>query len=294
MLNFRNYKKTVIFFLFPALLFYTIFLILPACQTIFLSFFKWKGVGGTVFKFYGFKNYQQVFTDRTFGLSVKNLFHFLVVSLGTQLPLGFILAYIVSLQLKGHKFFKLIFFLPAVLSVTAISLMWRMILAGNYGLVNTLLTDIGLESWARSWLTDPKICFTVITLINTWLQVGVTFIILLTGIISIPGEIMEAADIDGANTMDKVFKITIPILKNIIGVCTVLIVTNTMKSFDLVYVLTSGSFGPGDINQIPTGLMYITSFIGENFGNGSVIAVFIMVTGGLISSALYFRSSKEG
>ncbi|PHV69979.1 hypothetical protein CS063_12590 [Sporanaerobium hydrogeniformans] len=293
MLNYKNYKKTVICFLLPALLFYTAFLILPACQTVVLSFFKWKGVGGTVFKFYGFKNYIQVFSDKTFWLSVSNLVKFLIISMSTQLPLGFILAYIISLQLKGHKFFKLSFFLPAVLSVTAISLMWRMILSGNYGLVNTFLEVIGLESWTRSWLTDPKICFTVICLINTWLQVGVTFVILLAGILNISEEMFEAAEIDGATRFDKIFRIIIPMTKDIIGICAILIVTNTMKSFDLIYVLTNGSFGPGDINQVPTGLMYITSFIGENFGNGSVIAVFIMIMGGLLSSMLYFKSFQE-
>ncbi len=290
MLTFKKHKKTVILFLLPGLLFYTVFLIAPVFQTVILSFFKWKGVGGTVFDFVGLRNYGEVFKDQLFWFSVGNLVKFLLISLLTQLPMGFILAYILSLEVKGHKFFKLCFFLPAILSVTAISLMWRMILSGNFGLVNTLFENIGLQEWTRSWLTDPEICFQVIALINTWLQVGFIFLILLTGILNIPRELYEAADIDGANELQKIVRVVIPIIKPIIGVCSILIVTNTMKSFDLIYVLTNGSFGPGDINQVPTGLMYITSFIGDNFGHGSVIATFIMVIGGIISSLLYFKS----
>lgn len=293
MLTYKKYKGTVALFLFPAMLFYIAFLILPSLQTVVMSFFKWRGVGGTALKFYGFNNYIQVFTDYKFWLSVKNLGWFLIISVVTQIALGFILAYIISFGLRGSKFFKLSFFMPAVLSVTAISLMWRMILSANYGMFNALLEAMGLKFLTRAWLTDPNISFTVITLINTWLQVGFTFVILLAGILTIPSEVHEAADLDGIGVWKRVFSIVIPMIKSIIGVCTILVVTNTMKSFDLIYVLTNGSFGPGDVNQVPTGYMYITSFIGYNFGNGSVIAVFIMVLGAVISSAMYLQSFKN-
>jgi raffinose/stachyose/melibiose transport system permease protein len=295
MFKFKDNKITIILYLVPALILYLGLEIFPLLSAVILSLFDWKGIGGTQFLFCGFENYKRMFIDPVFWLSVKNLVHFLVVSIITQLPIALLLAYIISIGLKGSRFFKLTFFLPAILSITAVSLMWKMILSTNFGFVNSFLEVIGLKCLTRSWLTDPDISFTVIALINSWLQTGFMFVILLAGIISIPAEIYEASEIDGANTFHKIFKILIPMIWNIIGVCTVLIITNTMKTFDLPYVLTGGSFGPGDVNQVPAGYMYINSFIGDKFGIGSAVAVFIMITSAVISFFAYlniFRSKE--
>lgn len=293
MLTYKNNKKVIIGFLLPALTFYVLLMIAPVIETVFLSFFKWRGIGGSEFAFVGLRNYSKVLTDGKFWMSVGRLAYFVIFSVGTQMVIGFILAYIIGLGLRGSKFFKLSFFLPAVLSVTAISLMWRMILSTNYGMLNTLLESIGLGAFAKSWLTDPDICFTVITLINTWLQVGFTFVILLAGIVGIPGELFEAAEMDGANEWTRIFKITIPMIKEIIGVCLIMVLSNAMKTFDLIYVITNGTFGPGEVNMVPMGMMYITSFRGNDFGRGSVIAVFVMVVGAIVSGLIYFRGFKK-
>lgn len=228
-----------------------------------------------------------------FWKSLGRLLYFVVLSLAIQLVFGFILAYLISLGLKGTKFFKLAFFLPVVLSITAVALMWRMILSTNDGMLNALLTSVGLGALARSWLTDPKICFTVITLINSWVQIGVSFVILLAGICAIPEDLYEAAAIDGISGMGRIFKITIPLLKDVIGVCAVLIITNSMKTFEVFYVITSGSFGPGDANMVPMGLMYNTAFQGNDFGRGSVMALTIMIIGAVISGFVYFRGFNQ-
>lgn len=295
MLKFKRNKRLVIAFILPSILLYVLFMMTPVVETTFLSFFKWRGIGGSEFHFVGLKNYDKVFNDRKFWISLGRLVYFVVVSVITQLGLGFVLANLVSLGLKGSKFFKLSFFLPAVLSVTAVSLMWRMILSTNYGMLNSLLESVGLEALAKSWLTDPKICFTSITLINSWLQVGMSFVILLAGIIAIPNELYEAAAIDGANGFHRIFKITIPMIKEIIAVCTILVLSNSMKAFDVFFVITGGTFGPGEATMVPMGMMYITSFRGNDFGRGSVMALFVMVLGALISISIYFKgfSKKE-
>lgn len=293
MLDFKKNRKLAIAFLLPALAFYIVFMVSPVFETILLSFFKWRGIGGSDFSFVGLRNYEKVFTDATFWESFGRLVYFVILSVVLQMVLGFILAYLVSLHLKGTRFFKLVFFLPSVLSVTAVSLMWKMILTTNGGMLNTLLTNIGLESLTRSWLTDPNICFTVITLINTWLQVGMPFVIMLAGLISIPSELYEAAAIDGAGSWKVVFKITIPMMKEIIAVAMVMVLSNSVKVFDVFYVITSGSFGPGEANMIPMGYMYITSFRGNDFGRGSVMALFIMVIGAILSICVYFKGFQK-
>ena len=296
MLDFKKNKKFAIAFLLPAFAFYIIFMISPVFETAFLSFFKWRGIGGSEFSFIGLRNYVKVFTDPKFWTSFGRLIYFVVISVVSQMVIGFILAYLVSLKLKGSRFFKLTFFLPAVLSVTAVSLMWKMILSTNEGMLNMLLNNMGLGTLARSWLTDPDICFTVITLINTWLQVGMPFVILLAGLISIPGELYEAAAIDGANSWNMVFKITIPMMKEILAVATILVLSNSMKAFDVFYVITSGTFAPGEANMVPMGYMYITSFRGNDFGRGSVMALFVMLVGAIASVFVYFKGfqGKKG
>lgn len=293
MIDFKKNKALGLLFLLPALGFYIIFMIVPVIGTGALSFFRWKGISGTDFGFVGLRNYVRVFSDHNFWESFGRLIYFVILSVVLEMIIGFVLAYLISLKLKGAKFFKLVFFLPAVLSVTAVSLMWKMILDTNNGMINSILNALGLESLTRSWLTDPDICFTVISLISVWLQIGMPFVILLAGMMGIPDEIYEAAALDGATGRHRIFSITIPMIKEIIAVCTVLVLSNAMKAFDVFYVITSGSFGPGNVNLVPLGYMYTTSFRGNDFGRGSVMALCVMIVGALASMFVYFRGFRK-
>ncbi len=293
MIEFRKNKGLGIAFIVPSLTLYIVFMLIPVICTFALSFFKWKGIGGSEFGFVGLRNYIKVFTDHNFTESFGRLLFFVILNIILQLFIGFVLAYLISLKLKGAKFFKLVFFIPAVLSVTAVSLMWKMILSTNDGMLNTLLINLGLENLTRSWLTDPEICFVVISLINVWLQVGMPFVILLAGIMGIPDDMYEAAAIDGANGWHRIFSITIPMIKEIIAVCTTMILANSMKVFDVFFVVTSGSFGPGNANLVPMGYMYNVSFRGNDFGRGSVIALCVMIVGAIASVFIYFRGFNK-
>lgn len=179
--------------------------------------------------------------------------------------------------------------MPVVLSATAVSMMWKVILAPDYGLLNGIISAVGLSSWAKPWLTDPATAFTSIILVNSWLQIGYFVVILLAAILSIPQDIFEALKLDGANHRVLLFQIILPLTRDVFGVCVVLIITTTMKTFDIIYVMTSGTFGPADINQVPVGYMYYSAFVGDNFGNGSAIAVLVMLSGIIISSTLYLK-----
>jgi len=284
----QNFKN-IILYLLPALLLYSIFELYPMIQAVFLSFYKWNGIGGANLKFVGFNNFISIFQDKVFWMSIKNLGIFLVLGIVSVITISFFLAYLLSLELKGTKFFKVTFFLPVVLSVTAVSLMWKMILDNNYGLLNTLLTNIGLGNLARAWLTDPSVCFIVIVLINSWIFIGYYTIIMLAQIISIPKEIFESLNMDGAGEFTTIFKAVLPLSWDVIGICIVLVTANIMKAFDLVYVLTSGSFGPSDINQIPVGLIYYKSFISDQFGQGSALSTIVMILGISLSAVMYFK-----
>jgi raffinose/stachyose/melibiose transport system permease protein len=289
MLTFKKHKAFVVLFLLPALALYVCLEAYTVFQQVILSFYKWKGISGSQFKFNGLNNYLNVFHDKVFWHSMHNLGTFLVIGLFTILPIGFILALLLSYNLRGTKFFRVTFFLPVIISVTAISLMWKLILAGNYGLLNTLLENVGLGVLARQWLTDPHVSFNTIALINSWTQVGYYMVILLAGILSISEEIFESLKLDGAGTFKTIFKFIIPLTWDVIGICAILVITQVMKSFDLIYVLTSGTFGPADVNQVPIGVMYYKSFIADNFGQGSAISTLIMFLGVSLSSVIYLK-----
>ncbi|RCX17527.1 carbohydrate ABC transporter membrane protein 1 (CUT1 family) [Anaerobacterium chartisolvens] len=293
MFTFKQNKLIVIAFLIPALLFYISFMLYPAFYAIVLSFFKWSGVASTDTYFNGLNNYILLFRNPVFWLSVKNLVFLLVVSVLTQLPIAFILAYMLSGNIRYVNIFKVSYFMPVILSATAVSMMWKLILDDKYGLLNNFLRGVGLESLSRSWLTDPDISFKVITLINSWQHVGYFLIILIAGIATISEELFEALKIDGAGIFTTVFKVVIPLIKEVIGVCVVLILTQCMKTFDIIYVMTSGTFGPNNVNQVPVGLMYYRSFIEDNFGQGSAIATMVLLFGVLLSSVVYIKGFQQ-
>jgi raffinose/stachyose/melibiose transport system permease protein len=291
--TFKKNKVLIIGFLIPALFFYIALMLYPAFYAIVLSFFKWNGVASLGAQFNGINNYLILFRNPVFWLSIRNLAFLLVVSILTQLPVAFLLAYLLSGNIRGASVFKVSFFMPVILSATAVSMMWKLILDDKYGLLNNFLKAVGLEAMSRPWLTDPHLSFQVITLINSWQHVGYFLIILLAGIATIPEELFEALKIDGAGIFTTVFKVVIPLIKEVIGVCVVLIMTNCMKTFDIIYVMTSGTFGPNNVNQVPVGLMYYRSFVEDNFGQGSAIATMVLLFGVLISSIVYIKGFQQ-
>jgi raffinose/stachyose/melibiose transport system permease protein len=293
MLNFKNNKAVIIMFLLPIFLIYLGLVIFPAFQVLFFSFFKWRGLSAAQFNFYGLNNYREILTDRVFWISVKNLLWFLFLGLVVTLPISFVFAYLLSQKLRGTRIFKLLFFIPVVLSAVGVSLMWKLILAGNNGLLNEALRAIGLGQLARQWLTDPSISFTSIVLVDSWIRIGFFMVILLAGIVGIPEEIFESLKLDGASEFRVMFGFVIPLIWDVIGVCVVLLITRIMRTFDLIYVLTSGTFGPVDVNQVPIGFMYYRSFIQGLFGNGSAIAVIVLLSGSLLSSVVYHRGFRS-
>lgn len=293
MFTFKKNKVLIIGFLIPALLFYISFMLYPAFYAMVLSFFKWSGVASANAAFAGFSNYASLFHSSVFWLSVKNLFFLIVVSILTQLPVAFTLAYMLSGKIRGVNIFKVSYFMPVILSATAVSMMWKLILDDKYGLLNNILRSIGLDSLAHSWLTDPNLSFKAITLINSWQHVGYFLIVLLAAIATIPEELLEALKIDGAGMFATVFKVVIPLIKEVIGICVVLILTTCMKTFDIIYVMTSGTFGPNNVNQVPVGLMYYRSFVADNFGQGSAIATLVLVFGVLVSSVVYMKGFHQ-
>lgn len=273
-----------ILFLVPALTLFCVFLLNPIIQAVIMSFYKWKGIAGAPMTFVGFNNYVSVMKSGTFWLSLRNSLFFMIGGFVVLMPLAFVLAYIVTSKIKGVRFFKTAYYIPVMLPVTAVGLMWVYILQPNWGLLNTILKAAGLEQLAINWLGTQTINVISVVLVNEWIFAGFNMLIFAAGLIAIPSEIYESAIIDGANKSQSLRYITIPMMKESFKIFAVLCVTGCLKTFDLMFSMTGG--GPNHSSEVPATLLYNEAFSSKNFGKGNAIGVVILILGLALSIGL--------
>lgn len=270
---YRN-KKTIFLFIAPALILYIIVLIVPIISSIYYSFFKWNILNPM--KFIGFSNYIRMFTsDDVVKKSIINVLLMLVVALLGQELVAFFISIALTSHLKGAKIFKNLFFMPAVLSSTAVGLMWVMLYDSKYGLIDVFLRNVGLSGFAKSWLTDPHTALWSLCAVSVWQFIGNSMIIFISAIQTIPESLFEAAKIDGASYLQTARKITVPLMQPIIKINTVLIAVGTLKTFDLTYVMTGG--GPDHATEVLASIMYTRAFKMLEYGYGDSISVILLI-----------------
>lgn len=266
----RN-KWPIFIGLAPALVIYLLFAIVPILISFYYSVMDWDGF--TDMKFIGLANFQEALTDPVFWSSLMNNLLVVATSVFGQIPLALFFALLLNRNLKGGKIFRTLGFLPVVISTVIISLVWGMLYNSRRGLFNKLLESVGLDQLAQNWLGDPKwamisVCITII-----WQFVGLYLIIFLAALQNIPQEIYEAAEIDGASEMKKTFFITLPMMRNSIMVAVILCISGSLRTFDLIYVMTSG--GPGHSTEVLAMYMFDQTFSSTRYGYGSALSIFI-------------------
>jgi raffinose/stachyose/melibiose transport system permease protein len=268
--------------------------LLPILGSFYFSFFKWPGISEVPLQYVAFQNYTDLLGKPEFWQALKNVTWFVTLSLLTQLPGGFILALLLSTYIRGHKVFKTIFFTPIILSTTAIALVWYFILFPNNGVLNMMLTSLGLQSWTRGWLIDRHTAMTSIILITAWVSLGYYMTITFAAITGIPDSIHDAVKIDGATGLRRVFGIIVPMVWESLKISVVLIITGILKVFDIIFVMTEG--GPNGLTHVLTSLMYYEAFKYGHYGTGSAIStiVFLLsITLTLLSLRLMARERVE-
>lgn len=280
----------IVAFLLPALLLFFGLILYPVCNTVFLSFHSWKGIYGSPKEFVGFHNFAKVLSDRSFWNAMKNAVYFMIGGFVVLLPLSFGLALLVTSKLKGTKIMKTAFFMPVMLSTTAVALMWVYILNPTYGAVNEILRTVGLESLCREWLSTPTLNIWCIILVNEWMYAGYNMLIFASGLVSIPDSLYEAAELDGCSGWRKVLYISIPLSKESFKIFAILCVTGCLKAFDLIWAMTKG--GPNHVSEMPATLLYNQAFSFKQFGSSSAIGVLLLVLG-VVLSLLINRTFKE-
>lgn len=267
-------KLFVLGFLMPALIIYVVFQIIPLIGAVYFSMSKWDGLAGTAIQFVGLKNFSVMLKDPAFILSMKNMLRMVVISVALHTPIALLLAVCLHSTKRGFRVFKGIYFIPTVFPLTSIGLMWMFIFMPN-GSLNMLLQNMGLTSLVRNWLVEQSTAMNTIIFVNVWAGIGYYMVIILAGLTTISPEIYEAADIDGANAVQRLFSVTIPMIKPTLIMCFILDIIGTIKVFDLVFAMTGG--GPNGLTNLPTTLMYQEAFLYDHYGLGSAIGVSIMV-----------------
>ena len=252
------------FFILPAVIMLGLFYVYPFLKVFQLSLFDWDGISRSM-RFIGFSQFRDiVFANPTWWQSVWHAAYITILALVFQNGLALFLALIVDRGIKYGNVYRVIFFLPPVLSGIVVGLIWNWIFNGNYGLLNHWLARIGLENLTRSWLADPKSALTCVAVIHMWKGFGWGFIILLAGLQTIPRSFYEAARIDGASGWDVFRRVTVPLMIPVFALVMVLTVLGTMQIYDIIVSTTGG--GPGYHTEVPTSRIIARMLYSSQFG----------------------------
>lgn len=266
-------RRVILLFMLPATLVFLAVVIAPIFISGYYSTLAWDGIG--VGKFIALGNFHKFLDGKNgFPVAVANSFYLAALSVFVQLPIAFLFARILASGVKGEGFFRTVYFIPVIVSTVVIGQMWIKIYNPQYGLLNQLFRYAGLPGLAQEWLGNKEIALASVFVPLIWQYVGYHILLFYAGIKTIPQEIMEAARIDGASYHDITFRIIVPNLVSVIEICVVLAVVGSLKTFDLIYVITGG--GPLHATEVPTILMFNTIFHRNQYGYGSSMAMFIV------------------
>jgi raffinose/stachyose/melibiose transport system permease protein len=237
------------YFMLGTLILYMVFFVIPAVMGLGYAFTDWNRYSTDV-NYVGLENYRTLLSSsNNYIYYARNTFVFTLATIVLKTALGLSFALLLHNGIKHlRSLYRLIIFLPAVLPMVVVGIMFRSVLNPRRGLLNEFLRAVGLGGWTQQWLTDPKLALLSIIGVDTWKGAGYIMVILLAGLQTIPTEYYEAAQIDGANALARLRHLTIPLLRPALIVATVLNILYGLKIFDVVYVLTNG--GPGYSTEV--------------------------------------------
>jgi len=270
-------------YLLPAMTFVGIFLLYPALRTISLSFMEWDGLKPA--EWVGLENYRNLLLDPGFRTAVINTIYWVVGSLLFPVLLGLVAALVIN-RVPGSGLFKLLLFLPYVLSSVVIAVTWSFMFGASDGAINTLLRVLGLDMLTRPWLQQPPLNTFAMIATFTWRMTGVNMVLFLVGLQSLPREPIEAAAIEGASEWRLIIHIILPMLAPMTAVVMVMSIIHGLNVFDIVWVMTEG--GPYRSSSTMAITMYRESFVIYKYGLGAAVAVLLSLLV-FAASAFYLR-----
>lgn len=258
-------------------------------DTVIVSFTDWDGMSDT-FNWVGVKNYLKMFKDKVFWTSVVNNLVFFAGTVFIQALIGFLLAVLLKKKLPGSNAFKAIYFMPIAMATSIITAIFKIIMDPTNGALNQFFRAIHLDGLAQNWLGDPKIALISVIIVNIFQWMGFSMITYYAGLMSLPDDVYEAAKIDGAGFFRTTFSITLPMLRGTTNVLIILGIVGSLKTFDIVKLLTGG--GPGRSSTVMNTYLYEKAFNDFNAGGAASIGVAILIIA-MIMSFLQIKLGKE-
>lgn len=255
-------------FLLPSLILFGIFLFYPLVKSVYLSF-QLTDPRGRVAEYVGWANYTQLFSSEQFwnSLTVTGLFTLFTVPAG--ILLGIITAALSHIKLPGMRIFQFMFAMPLALSVSTASIIWMILFHPTMGMLNYMLSKLGIAP--VQWLTDPAMALLSISMMTIWMQSGFNYIIVLSGLQSIPDDIVESAKIDGAGPLRSFVQIVLPLLSPTLFFLLVISIIGSFQSFGQIHMLTKG--GPAGSTEVFVYSIYKEAFVNYQFGTGSAFSL---------------------
>ena len=281
-------KLLIGLFLAPTVIGLGLFTFLPILASVVLAFFSWDII--TPPRFVGLENFADIATDPTIRVSFLNTIGFVVVAVTLQLAVALVLAVLVNTRMPRllKSFFRSVLFFPLVLSAASVSIIMGYLFNEDFGLVNHVLNLLGMAD--VPWLTSTHGAMVVVILVYVWQNFGFSFLLFLGGLSSIPKEVYEAAQVDGATGWKQFWRITFPLVSPTTLVASVMAIISALQIFDQPYVLTRG--GPGDSTRTAVMVIYESAFKQLEFGRASAIGIVLTVVIMLVT-AVQFRLSRR-
>ncbi len=256
----------------------------PFVQTLYTSFCEHLGFGH--YKFVGFQNYIDIFQRPEFWKATWNTIYFCILTVPIGLFLSLLVAMLLNAKIKGKGAFRTIFFLPMVCAPAAVTMVWRWIFNGEYGILNQAMgTHVG-------WITDPNVVMIACALVAIWSNIGYDAVLLLAGLQNISKSYYEAASIDGANKVTQFFHITLPMVSPTLFVVMIMRLMASVKVYDLIYMMVEDTNPAVTSVQSLMYLFYRESFVAGSRGSGSAIVIWTVLLIGAVTIIQFVGQKK--
>lgn len=262
-------------FIFPALFLLLIMFGYPLINSVIIAFKNYIITKPKKIYFNGFANFKKLFSDRDIGMIIRNSLVYVIVCVCVQFLLGMTLALALRKKFRGRGIYQAIVFLPWAFSAFVVGLMFRWMFNGEYGVINDFMMKLGVFKEKLAFLGTPGLSLLVVMLAMIWMGVPFFAIMNLAALQSIPGEVYEAADMDGCSTVRRFFSITLPYIKPTVIMTLLLRTIWIFNSFDLIVIITGG--GPANTSQTLPSYMYTKAFSSYDFGLACALGVLLMV-----------------
>lgn len=275
-------------FIAPNFIGFLVLVLIPVLQLFYIGFSKWSAFGDP--KFNGLTNWARLTRDSNFQASFVNTIVYSVVHIPLTLAIAFALAVLLNTKLKGRAFFRTVAFFPYITSIVAAAQVWNMLFDAKSGVINQII-KVFTGGWAPGWMGDTKWAMVAVIIVATWREVGYFMILILAGLQTIPGELYEAASIDGANGWQQFWKITVPCMRPTLFFVMVTLTIQSFKILDLTLVMTDG--GPGTATLMLAQYVYRVAFDRSDFGYSGTVSLVLFALCMIVTLIQFWYNNKK-